>query len=125
MRPQSGSYVRERAEAALPSSTAAAPVLSTQEDLEALRENGSRMARLMRLAEQPVQVPLQLAELAPSLLPTERLARVLTRQLKRDAQLLSTLASPQGWLPLECLRTLDIDAPTDAVLITHPAHPGR
>ncbi len=127
VRPQSGSYVRERAEpAAAPIAAAAAPTLSAQDDLESLRENGSRMARLMRLAEQPVQVPLQLAELAPSLLPTERLARVLTRQLKRDAQLLSTLAPPQGWLPLrevvaQRLRTLDIDVPTDAVLITQGA----
>lgn len=130
VRPQSGSYVRERtavaADAALARDAAAVPPLAAPAGLEALRENGSRMARLMRLAEQPVQVPLQLAELAPSLLPTERLARVLTRQLKRDPQLLSTLAPPQGWLPLrevvaERLRALDIDAPADAVLITQGA----
>jgi DNA-binding transcriptional MocR family regulator len=138
VRPQSGSYVRERTEPAAhaarsshtvhttPAGAAAVPPLAAPAELEALRENGSRMARLMRLAEQPVQVPLQLAELAPSLLPTERLARVLTRQLKRDPQLLSTLAPPQGWLPLrevvaERLRALDIDPPTDAVLITQGA----
>ena len=130
VRPQSGSYVRERAQAA-PGGTVAAPAATpsapiTLAELEALRENGSRMARLMRLAEQPVQVPLQLAELAPALLPTDKLARVLTRQLKRDPQLLSTLAPPQGWQPLrevvaERLRALDIDAPTDAVLITQGA----
>ena len=133
VRPQSGSYVRERVDTApagaggaSPSAPAPPSAQATLAELEALRENGSRMARLMRLAEQPVQVPLQLAELAPSLLPTEKLARVLSRQLKRDPQLLSTLAPPQGWLPLrevvaERLRALDIGAPTEAVLITQGA----
>jgi DNA-binding transcriptional MocR family regulator len=129
VRPQSGSYVRERTEPAPPAASPtgdATPPLAAPVELEALRDNGSRMARLMRLAEQPVQVPLQLAELAPALLPTDKLARVLARQLKRDPQLLSTLAPPQGWLPLrevvaERLRALDIDAPTDAVLVTQGA----
>ena len=120
VRPQSGAFVREREVAA------AAPEPPALGNFDELRESSSRMAKLMRLSEQQVQVTLQLAELSPELLPTERLARVLARQLKRDPGLLAINAPTQGWPALReamaaRLGALDIGVGADAVLITQGA----
>jgi DNA-binding transcriptional MocR family regulator len=120
VRPQSGAFVREREPAPV---ARAAPALG---NFDELRQSSSRMAKLMRLSEQQVQVALQLAELSPELLPSERLARVLARQLKRDPGLLAVNAPTQGWPALReamagRLRALDIGVGSEAVLITQGA----
>ncbi len=127
VRPQSGAFVRERQPARPPAEPPAAPADEGRlGNLEALRESSSRMAQLMRLSQRPVRVALQLAEPGPEFLPTERLARLMSRQIRQQPQLLSALVPAQGWPALReavaaGLKALDIGAPTEAVLITQGA----
>jgi DNA-binding transcriptional MocR family regulator len=120
VRAQSGFYVTAAASTAEPANKAQAP------DLQELHHQRERMLSLMQLAEQAIPVSLQMAGPAATLLPTEAMARLLTRLLKRAPGLLAESAPVAGVLDLrealcERLKALDVAAQPGELLITQGA----